>query len=284
MNYLPEINPKKETERIISFFKKIQKQTSLKRVVLGLSGGIDSYTVFKLLKKSYSLKNIFVVYLPFETGFFSFYNEETKIIISLIKKENLPDENFFLIPLKEPAEKIFDQMKTLNKKGLDKLICEIKECFTCPDTSYINRVRAGNVLARLRMIFLFDIAKKINGLVCGTENKSENLLGYYTRFGDAASDIEPISHLYKTQVYQLARFLKVPQFIIDKSPSANLWKNQTDEKELGFIYKEADQVLYLYLEKKRSISYIKKLGFKNTEKIIIRYKNNSFKNLTPYKI
>lgn len=284
MNYLPIINPKKETNKIINFFKKIQKNTGIKRVVLGLSGGVDSYTVFKLLKKSYPLKNIFIVYLPFETGFFSFFNEDTKIIISQIKKENIPDENFFLIPLKETAEKIFSQMKTLNKKGLDKLICEVKECFTCPDTSYVNKVRAGNVLARLRMIVLFDIAKKINGLVCGTENRSEQLLGYYTRFGDQASDIEPISHLYKTQVYQLAHYLKVPQFIINKPPSADLWEDQTDEKELGFTYKEADQILYLYLEKKRSINYIKKLGFKNVDKVIKKFLTNRFKEKVPYKI
>ncbi len=282
MTVLPEINPEKETKKITQFLKSVQKQTGLNRVVLGLSGGVDSYTVLKLLKKSYSKNNIFVVYLPYEAGFFSFLNDQTKTIISLIKQEKIPEENFILISLKEIGEKIFNQLKTINKKGWEKLICEIKKCFTCPNANYLNKIRAGNVLARLRMILLFDIAKKVNGLVCGTENKSEKLLGYFTRFGDAASDIEPIINYYKTQVYRLAKHLKVPEIIIKTSPSANLWENQTDEEELGFTYKEADQVLYIFLEKRKTLNQIKKLGFKNTEKIIKRYKDNLFKQKTPY--
>lgn len=99
-------------------------------------------------------------------------------------------------------------------------------------------------------MILFDQAKKYNALVCGTENKSEHLLGYFTRFGDQASDIEPIIHLNKTQVYQLACFLNLPQAVINQLPNANLWRNQIDEKEFGFSYQEGDPVLYLFFEKK----------------------------------
>ncbi len=145
-----------------------------------------------------------------------------------------------------------------------------------------NNIRLGNIMARIRMIILFDLAKKHNALVCGTENKSEHLLGYFTRFGDAASDIEPIAHLYKTQVYQLAEYLKVPQEIIDQTPTAELWSGQTDEKEFGFTYEEADQVLSLYFDKKMSTEKIVKMGYLNAKKIIRFAKKNSFKLNTPY--
>jgi NAD+ synthase len=137
-------------------------------------------------------------------------------------------------------------------------------------------------MARVRMVVLYDFAKKLKGLVCGTENRSEYCLGYFTRFGDEASDIEPLQHLYKTQVYELAKYLGVPQNIIDKQPSANLWGNQTDENELGFSYGEADPVLYLYFDKKIPIEDIEKQGFGNAKKIIDYAEKNSYKHNAPY--
>ena len=147
-----------------------------------------------------------------------------------------------------------------------------------------DRVRLGNIMARVRMIILFDLDKKQKGLVCGTENKSEALLGYFTRFGDEASDIEPIQHLYKTQVYELAKYLGVPKEIIEKPPSANLWESQTDEGEFGFTYKEADQVLFHYYDKKLKLEEIKSKGFVNADKIINFSLKNTYKHHTPYKI
>jgi NAD+ synthase len=137
-------------------------------------------------------------------------------------------------------------------------------------------------MARVRMILLYDLAKKHNALVCGTENKSEYLLGYFTRFGDAASDFEPIQHLYKTQVYQLASSLGVPKNIIKKTPTAGLWHGQTDEGEFGFSYKEADEVLFYYYDKKLKLEEIKNKGFKNAEKIIKFSLKNSYKHHAPY--
>ena len=126
------------------------------------------------------------------------------------------------------------------------------------------------------------LAKQLNCLVLGTENKTEYLLGYFTRFGDEASDIEPIQHLYKTQVYELAKYLKVPEEIIKATPSAGLWSGQTDEGEFGFSYQEADPVLYLYFEKKQTVEEIKKLGCKKAQKIIDFALQNSFKHEVPY--
>lgn len=281
MKSMLSINPKKETKKIVKFLKSVQKKTNINKVVIGISGGIDSITTLYLLKKSYQKKNIFIVYMPYNTKLIPFFDKQLNNLRKIIKKIKISEKNFFIIPLKKPADKIIDQMKTLGKKGLNKLICEIKDCFTCPNTDYLNKIRVGNMMARLRMIILFDIAKKINALVCGTENKSERLLGYFTRFGDQASDIEPILHLYKTQVYQLAKYLKVPQEVIDAEPTAGLWDGQTDENELGFTYQEADQVIYHNIDKRKNLKSIF-LKFKNAKKIIKRIKNNSFKEKTPY--
>ena len=124
-----------------------------------------------------------------------------------------------------------------------------------------SRIRRGNVLARLRMICLFDYSFKSKRLVLGTSNRTEILLGYGTWYGDTACSINAIGGLYKTQVRQLARFLKIPKSIIDKAPSADLWPGQTDEDELGVVYALADQVLYRLYDLKKSVTEIINEGF-----------------------
>lgn len=245
MSSLPSINPKQETEKIVNFLKKTFKEQKIDKVVLGLSGGIDSTVALYLLKKTLPLKNIYVVQMDYY----------------LKQKVSLPIKNANLIF--SPIKKIVD--------------------ITAEKLQITDPVRFGNIMARTRMMILFDLAKKLNALVSGTENKSERLLGYFTRFGDSASDIEPLSHLYKTQVRQLADYLKVPKEIINQSPSAGLWEGQTDEKEFGFSYKEADQVLYLVDGRHIDIKKIK-IQFPNAEKIIKRMKNNQFKLKTPYSL
>ncbi len=126
---------------------------------------------------------------------------------------------------------------------------------------------------------VFDLAKKLDGLVCGTENKSENLLGYYTRFGDSASDLEPISHLYKTQVYQLAKFLDLPEPILTKAPSAGLWSGQTDEDQLGFSYAQADEVL-----QSLATSGGTQIDRSIVKKVTDQVDSQKFKSLVPYKL
>lgn len=130
----------------------------------------------------------------------------------------------------------------------------------------LNRLRLANIAARARMIVIYDQAKLHDALVIGTENHSEYLLGYYTRFGDEASDLEPVKHLYKTQLLQLAEYLKIPSEIIAKPPTAGLWTGQTDEAELGFSYGDADPILYLRYEQKMSPNQIAKLVADQTQK------------------
>ncbi len=139
-------------------------------------------------------------------------------------------------------------------------------------------------MVRMRMILLYDLSKKYNALVLGTENKTEHLLGYFTRFGDEASDIEPLQNLYKTQVKQLASYLGVPEEIIKKPPTAGMWQGQTDEGEFGFTYEEADQILSLWHDKKADREVIIKAGFSpdTVDKVIKRVTDNSFKHNLPY--
>ena len=121
------------------------------------------------------------------------------------------------------------------------------QCRTAEDRAIgadLDDVRVGNIMARVRMTVLFDHAKKLNALVLGTENKSEHYLGYYTRFGDEASDLEPLRNLYKTEVYQLADHLEIPKEIRQAEPTAGLWPGQTDEGQFGFTYQAADEILY----------------------------------------
>ena len=250
------LNPQRETKRITGFLKKTFEKTGVKNAVLGLSGGIDSMTSLYLLKDSIDPKNIIITHLYYEKN----YSSELQPIL---KQINIPEKNIQLISIKKQVDTIADMM---NVEADEKL----------------KQIRVGNIAARVRMIILYDLSKKYNALVCGTENKSENLLGYFTRFGDAASDLEPIQHLYKTQVYQLAAYLKVSDQILKRTPSADLWKGQTDEGEFGFSYEEADQVLFNHFDNGISIKILEKSGYKNAQAIIQRSYDNHFKHITPY--
>lgn len=253
MNTILSIHPKEETEKIVSFLKKTFQKQGIANAVIALSGGIDSTTSFYLLKLAIPPKHIYVTYLPY-------FSSHSPLLQKLMAEANIPNSNFFDLPI--------NQVVAAHKQALH---VEDKDS-----------VRLGNIMARTRMIFTYDIAKKLNALVCGTENKSEHLLGYFTRFGDEASDVEPILHLYKTQVYELAKYLGVPQEIIDQKPTAGLWHGQTDEEEFGFSYKEADWVLYYFFEQKLSIEEITAKGFSNARKVIKRAKDNQYKHKTPY--
>ena len=150
--------------------------------------------------------------------------------------------------------------------------------------SKVNKIRLGNKIARERMSILYDVAKKEKALVIGTSNRTELLLGYFTKYGDGGVDIEPLGALYKTQVYQLAKYLNVPSQIIKKVPSADLWKGQTDEGELGLSYQEMDEILYLLVDCGYKKNRMLKLGYpeKKIEKIEFLLKSSSHKrNIAP---
>lgn len=246
------IDPESEQKRIVRFIKKTFEEQKIDKVVIGVSGGIDSATSLFLLKQVLPKEHIIAVHLPY----FDNFSEEIE------KIEQTVDITVQNIPIKPIVD----------------------VCISTLGVERENKVRIGNIAARIRMITLYDLAKKENALVCGTENKSEYHLAYFTRFGDEASDIEPIQHLYKTQVYELAKHLGVPKEIIEKSPTAGLWQGQTDEGQFGFTYEEADQVLFLHFEQKLNVEEIEKKGLPNAKKIIDWCNKNSYKHHVPYTI
>lgn len=264
MYNLPNIDPSEEVKRITSFIKTTLREQGFKKVVLGMSGGIDSTTAFYLLKEALDPENILIAHLYY-------FESKLKDFGSSLKKADISNKNIYELSIKNTVDALAKTLFSTSEVGLRPR-----------HTSEVNQVRLGNIMARIRMIMLYDLAKKNNALVLGTEDKSEFYLGYFTRFGDEASDIEPIRHLYKTQVYVLAKYLGVQKEIINQKSSPGLWIGQTAEKELGFSYKEADTVLYLYCDKKLSLEEIKKAGFPNAENIINYVRKNSFKHRTPY--
>ena len=250
-----EIVPDKTTRTLTAFIKESFKQAGFTKAVIALSGGVDSATSCALLVQALGPGNIFPVLLPYgklnQTG--------TADAQSLIKLLRIPPENVTQTDIKPTADQV-----------------------AAVDPS-MDKVRRGNIMARVRMILLFDRAKQLKALVVGTENKSEHLLGYFTRFGDEASDIEPLRNLYKTQVYQLAEYLGVPQPILDKPPTAGLWQGQTDEGEFGFTYQEADEILFLHSEAKKTPEEIIGLGHNKAvvEQVMARTEDNDFKHFLP---
>lgn len=147
----------------------------------------------------------------------------------------------------------------------------------------MGNVRRGNVMARVRMIALYDHSVLWNGLPVGTSNKTELLLGYGTLFGDMASAVNPLGDLYKTQVRQMARAVGVPEAIVQKPPSADLWVGQTDEGELGFTYAEADKLLYLLVDERYTPEEAIAAGFdaQFVEAVMRRVRSSQFKRMPP---
>lgn len=246
-----------EADRIISFLKITFQNTCFSRAVIGVSGGIDSAVSLCLTVKALGEENVFPLLLP--CG--ALNTRGVLDAMELINQLRIPLPHIIRIDIKPAVDAI------IGKEALG-----------------MDNIRKGNVMARVRMIYIFDQAKKRKALVMGTENKSEHTLGYFTRYGDSASDIEPIVHLYKTDVIELAKCLHVPQNIIDTAPTAGLWPDQSDEKELGFSYKDADQVLKLMFDEKKTVEDIVASGFDKTlvEKVQSRISQNAFKHKTPY--
>ncbi len=255
-NYPPKINPELILRKIENFLKKNLKKTNKERFVLGLSGGLDSSVVVSIVAEKLDRDMALVVKLPYRTS-----NPQSEIDADLIiKKYNFKS---YRVDISDIVDSYFGKED---------------------ENSSLNRVRKGNFAARVRMAILFDISAKENGLVLGTGNKSEILLGYTTWFGDSAYSCNPIGNLYKTQVYQLAHYLKIPESIISKPPSADLWENQTDEKEMGIKYKDADRVLYLIFDRKKTVSETARLlniSKELIDRILMRVKENEFKRKLP---
>lgn len=254
-------HPHTDVVKIIAFLKDTFAKQGKQHAVIAVSGGIDSALSLTLVSRALPAANIFPILLP--NGDQSI--EDSKLICAFNK---IPEKNVSVVNIQKTVQQILETRSdvVLKEKGEDD-------------------VAKGNIMARVRMIYVYDLAKKMNALVCGTENKSEKHLAYFTRFGDEASDIEPIEHLYKTQVRQLAEHLQMPEVFVRKSPSAGLWLGQTDEEELGFTYEQADQVMEQYIDEKKAIESIQIESTSNQDivrKVVARIQSQQFKHEVPY--
>lgn len=252
---MKQIDPKEVADQLTGFLVKSFKDAGFSRAVIALSGGIDSATSCFLASRALGKENVYPLLLPY--GILS--TEGTLDAMKVIESLSVPPEHVMRFDIKPLADLVISK-----EFGMD-------------------NVRKGNLMARARMMVLFDQAKKRTALVVGTENKTEHLLGYFTRFGDEASDIEPLRKLYKTQVYELAKFLEVPEAILVKKPTAGLWPDQTDEGEFGFTYRDADEILHLTFEEKKSPEEVVAEGFAKeiVDKVLARARANDFKHRLP---
>lgn len=251
-----DIKAEKTSQKIQNFILSVCEKESILSVLVGLSGGIDSATSLTLSAKALGIEHVYPVLLP--CG--NLNGQEVKDAQLIIKELAIPQKQVRIIDIKPYVDSLASYDKSFDE------------------------IRLGNIMARIRMIILYDLSRKHNFLVVGTENKTEHLLGYYTRFGDEASDIEPLRGLYKTQVYMLAKHLKVSNKILTKPPTAGLWEGQTDEEEFGFSYIFADEILCLLTEKKMSKDEILARGYDKTiiERVWWWIEKGNFKERVPY--
>ncbi|GAB4574588.1 MAG: NAD+ synthase [Anaerolineae bacterium] len=202
---------------LVGFVRDAVHKAGFQRGVIGLSGGVDSALSTYIAARALGPENVLAVRMPYATSSADSLADAQAVIDAL----GVRSLTVAITPFVEPY---FQQM---------------------PE---ITPMRRGNVMARMRMIILYDQSAAFDGLVIGTSNKTETLLGYTTLYGDNAAAFQPIGDLYKTQVRQLAEHMGVPPQIIAKPPSADLWAGQTDEAEIGYTYAELDRLLYLLVD------------------------------------
>jgi NAD+ synthase len=237
---------------LVQFLREEIHSAGFTRAVLGVSGGIDSAVVAALAARALGASNVLGILLP--------YREST--------------------PQSETDGRALGEAIGIRLDKVD--ISAMADGYLAREPK-MDRLRRGNVLARCRMIVLYDRAAAESALVLGTSNKTELLLGYTTQFGDSASALNPIGDLYKNQIYQLARHLKIPEALITKAPSADLFAGQTDEGELGFTYEEVDRLLYLMVDERYSEDDLVRAGFELAfiKKIVSRIASTQFKRVPP---
>ncbi len=237
---------------LVDFLREEANKVGFNKVVLGLSGGIDSAIVAYLAAKAFGPENVLGILMPYKSSSKESV-EHAKLVVDDL---GIRSELIEITPMVEPYFEMNPDMDGLRK---------------------------GNRMARERMCILFDYSAKEKALVLGTSNKTEMLLGYSTQFGDGASAINPIGDLYKTQIWELSRHMGVPKELIEKKPSADLWEGQTDEAELGFSYKLADEILYELIDKRVKKDDLIFLGYPEDviNRIIWKIKMSQYKRKLP---
>lgn len=246
------INTDVARRMLVGFIADEITRIGLHRAVIGLSGGIDSALSAYLAAEALGPANVLAVRMPYRTSSADSLTDADAVIAAL----GLPCLTVDISPMADP------------------LIAQF------PDMS---NVRKGNIMARLRMTVLYDQSVAFGGLVMGTSNKTELLLGYSTVYGDSGVALQPIGDLYKTQVRQLSTALDIPASILHKPPSADLWAGQTDEGELGYTYADVDQLLFLMVDERYNTDEAIAEGFDPAfvRGVWRRVKANHFKRTMP---
>jgi len=246
------INARLVEEVLVRFIRNEITRTGFRRAVFGLSGGIDSSVVAYLAVRALGPANVLAVTMPYKTSSDA-TRDDSRAVIEALGLQSIQ------IPITAQVDAYF---ATVGEPS---------------------RMRLANKCARERMTVLYDQSAAFEGLVLGTSNKTELVLGYGTQFGDLASAINPIGDLYKTQLRALAVHLGVPRTILDKPPSGDLWVGQTDEGELGFTYDDVDRLLVLLVDRRWQPAQLVEAGFplELIERVIKMIRRNQYKRRLP---
>ncbi len=246
------INTELARKILTGFIRTEIRRAGIEHAVVGLSGGLDSALSCFLAAEALGPENVQAVLMPYRSS---------------------------------SQDSLDDAQKVVDATGVQSIKVEITAMVDplFERSPEMSSMRKGNIMARARMVVLFDQSAAFNGLVVGTGNKTEILLGYTTLYGDSACGINPLGDLYKTQVRQLARDLGVPESILTKAPTADLWAGQTDEGELGFTYAEVDRLLYLLVDERYTPEECVQAGFEESfvRSVVKRVQRNQFKRVLP---
>ncbi|MBK5274312.1 MAG: NAD+ synthase [Desulfuromonadales bacterium] len=237
---------------LVGFVRDEVRKVGIQKAVLGLSGGIDSALVVFIAAEALGPENVHAICMPYRTS-----NPESEAHARLVAQAC--GVNFSVVPITPMVDAYFEMF---------------------PDA---DNMRRGNKMARERMTILFDHSALLSALVLGTSNKTELLLGYGTLYGDMASALNPIGDLYKSHVWQLSETFGVPREVIEKKPSADLWAGQTDEEELGFSYRQVDELLYRMVDLRLTREELVATGFEAEfiDTIYRKIRNSHFKRRLP---